>query len=165
VLTNITPSVPAKRFPLESCSALIIGKFAPWLMLSSQHCNLTTPPFQICGSWVGVLPKLLHGGARDGILPSAVITLGLSIMCKDTRYSPPTSSCARAHCLALSLLRNSLTKAEGIFDAEQVAASMCLGLAEVRNFPRRKAGVVWLMNILFMIVSNANFQRRGCGTS
>jgi hypothetical protein len=48
---TIPPSVPAKRFPLEECSALIIRKYAPWLKRPSVHSNLAAPLFQICSSW------------------------------------------------------------------------------------------------------------------
>ncbi len=166
MLATIPASMPAKRFPLEACSALIISKYAPWLMRSSGYSCPATPPYQICGSWVGLLPKLLVGGAFDSILPSAVITLGLSISCNDTLRRGPTSTLARTHCLALSLLRKSLLRADGPFQTDLVAASMCLSLAEVRSGPQTTANVNELVaDELHIVAYAANLRRRIDGTS
>jgi hypothetical protein len=130
---TISPFVFATKFPLEECSALIVCKYAPWLKWSSADSNLALQPLYICFSWVGVLPKLLGEGAPGGAaLSSAMSTLGLSIMCKDTiLQGPATLACVREYCLALGLLRNGLLNADGFFGSELVAASMCLSLAEV----------------------------------
>jgi hypothetical protein len=113
-----------------------------------------------------VLPKLLDGGGLDGILFSAMITLGLSIRCKDTLQGPPALACAREYCLALSLLRNGLLRADGSLGAELVAASMCLSLAEVGNDPGRKTDIKGsLANDFSIAVFAANLQRRTDGAS
>jgi hypothetical protein len=130
---SIPLSVPSKSLSLKACSTFIIGRYAPWLMGLSTHGNLVASSFRICGSWVGVLPKLLDGGIFGEVLPSAVFTLALSIRCKDSLYVSPSVSFAKAHSLALNHLRNCLRSRDGPFGEELVATSMCLTMAEVRE--------------------------------
>lgn len=128
---GISPSVPTKGLPLKECSSLIIGRYAPWLMGLTGHANLAKSPFHICGSWVGVIPKLLERGGFGEALSSAVYTLALSIKSTESIYVPPSISFTKTHCLALNSLRKSLVFRDGQFGEELVAACMCLTMAEV----------------------------------
>lgn len=70
------------------------------------------------------------------------MTLALTIRSHEYLRGLGTSACAKAHCVALSLLRKSLMNAEGQFRIELIAASMCLSLAEVIE-PRKTIGEVF----------------------
>lgn len=129
---NVPASVPSNNLPLRACFTLIIGKYAPWLMGLSAHAGLVKSPYHICGSWVAVLPKLLDRRAFGEVLPTAVFTLALSIRYKDSLYVSPSISIFKTHCLALNLLRKSLSRDDESFSEELVAASMCLNMVEVR---------------------------------
>ncbi|KAH8659281.1 hypothetical protein BGZ60DRAFT_414955 [Tricladium varicosporioides] len=122
--------MPTKTSPIEINSDLIIRTFAPWLVQPTGLFNTTMPPFQICGSWVGVLPKLLDANTVGGVLPSAVLTLGLTISSSHSTDGIPSNSCIKAYSIALNLLRRSLESINDRWSIELVATSTCLCLAE-----------------------------------
>lgn len=130
---SIPPAIRSKEFRSEASCNLIIQIYAPWLIPSTEYSSQWRSSHQICGSWVGVLPKMLEEAAPHGVLAYAVFTLALSIQSKEAELEPPSSACMEAHCKTLELLRQSLAPGAQKPGPEVIAASMCLTLAEVRE--------------------------------
>lgn len=130
--TSTSPTVaPPKLLDgnhLKECTDFIIVQYAPWLV---EDFKTSSSTFRICGSWVALLPKLLENRVHDGLLPSAVIALSLSIQCKENPDNGPRTECVKVYCTALSLLRKHLLNLATRSGTELVAASMCLTLSEV----------------------------------
>lgn len=102
---------------------MIVEQYSSWM-------DPTLSSFQTSSSWVNGLSELMHRGDQDGILSSAISTLG--ILLKNQQSSSLPAKYSQIYGSALNLLRNGLMNAYNVCRTKLLAASMCLILAEVR---------------------------------
>lgn len=100
-------------------------------MLSSPDSNT----IQVCGAWVGVLPRLADEMRSEALIFAAVKAFGTAILDRGPDGKRMNFRSLEAYNSTLQWLRHDLVASKLFFDVKTAASIACLAMVEVSAGP------------------------------
>lgn len=112
-------------------TAVILNSFTPGNKFVPSSPDSST--LQVCGAWVGVLPRLAHEMGSEALIFAAVKAFGTAILDRGPHGKHMNFRSLEAYNSTLQRLQHDLVASKVTFDVKTAASIACLAMVEVSS--------------------------------